>query len=299
MFNWLRREKARPRPVVTRPGPAPVRPPIAIVTTFFSKKLPGKIPMWTPAFYLSCRTNPDIDFFVYTNLDLPPTDIPNLRIMPMTVPEFEHRATEAMGTRIEVHHHLNKLADLKPVYGLIFADHLKEYAFWAYSDFDLVWGDVRAFMTDSLLHANDIVSSRTDRLCGHFTLIRNTPQHNRVFELIPDVYNAMTCPTHMRLDEPVLTRYIKEGLGEWPLTFKSRVYWKSNWTIDAKYQRDMGDGPNDCLRWRDGKAFNVEGQEMMYLHFHKLKQTMTEIDFGLSDAPAAFKINRQGIFAVS
>jgi hypothetical protein len=99
------------------------------------------------------------------------------------------------------------------------------------------------------------------------------------------------------LDETVLSKYLKKAIGKWPLASTARVYWKSDWTIDAKYQREMGDGPDDALWWRDGKTFDVEGHEMMYLHFHKLKQHMQSINFGSSDSPSAFTISRKGIVA--
>ncbi len=253
--------------------------------------------MYAPAFFESCRRHPDIDWFLYADFDVPGGVPGNVHVRRMETVEFNNRATEVIGTPIEVRHHLAKVNDFKPVYGLMFEDDLKGFPYWAYSDFDVAWGDVRQFVTDELLHSHDIISARSDRLCGHFTLFRNTPEHNRTWELIPDVINAFGCPTHMHLDEKVFTKYVKEGLGEWPLTFKSRVHWKNEWTVDAKYQRAMGDGPSDLLWWREGKTFDVEGQERMYLHFHKLKQHMTSINFGVGDAPSAFSISRKGILA--
>jgi hypothetical protein len=35
----------------------------------------------------------------------------------------------------------------------------------------------------------------------------------------------------------------------------------------------------------------------MYVHFHKLKQSMGAINFQVGDSPAKFQINRQGFFA--
>ncbi len=291
LYNWLVRNEVR-RPVVLRPGPAPVRPPIAIVTAYF-----GNVPIWAPVFFVSARKNPDVQFFVYTDLELNAGGVKNVTVKHMTIADFNKQASEAIGTPIEVQHHLAKMSDLKPAYGMIFADDLKDFAYWAYTDFDVAWGDIRKFLTDDLLHAHDIVSSRSDRLCGHFTLFRNTPEYNRTYELIPDVIRAMGHSTHFHLDEIVLTKYLKKAIGKWPLASTARVYWKSNWTIDAKYQRVIGDGPNDRLWWRDGKTFDVEGRELMYLHFHKLKKDMPALNFGPDDSPTAFSISRKGILA--
>jgi hypothetical protein len=251
--------------------------------------------MWAPVFFVSARRNPDVQFVLYTDLDVDTGGAANVTLHRMTIPDFNRRASEKLGTLIEVQHHLAKMSDLKPAYGLIFEEDLKAFPFWAYSDFDVVWGDIRRFITDELLHAHDIVSSRSDRLSGHFTLFRNTPEINRTFELIPDVYTAMGHHTHLHLDETVLSKYLKKAIGKWPLKTAARVYWKSDWTIDAKYQREMSD--DDVMWFRDGRTFDVQGNEMMYLHFHKLKQHMQVINFGAGDSPSAFSIGRKGIVA--
>ncbi len=249
--------------------------------------------MWAPAFFVTCRRNPDVQWFLYTDLDLPSADLGNVTVRRMSVTEFEQRASDTLRTPIEVKHHLAKMSDVKPAYGLIFADDLKGFDYWVYSDFDVAWGDIRQFVTDELLHSYDIISARRDRLCGHFTLFRNTPEQNRAFEIIPDVLTVLSSRTHWHMDESVFTKAIWAKLGRRP----PRLYWKSDWIIDAKYQRAMGDGPNDVLTWREGKTFNVEGEEKMYLHFHKLKQHMSSINFGITDSPSAFTISRKGIFA--
>jgi len=288
VFKWLRRSEAARPTVVRRPGPVPVRPSMAIVVAYF-----GRVPQWAPAFFVSCRRNPDIQFLLYTDLDLPDEGHGNVTVHRLAVTEFERRASDTLGVPIEVKHHLAKMSDLKPAYGLIFADDLKGFDYWAYSDFDVAWGDIRHFVTDELLHSYDIISARRDRLCGHFTLFRNSPEQNRAFEVIPDVLTVLSSPTHWHMDETVFTKAIWAKYGRRP----PHVYWQSDWIIDAKYQRQMGDGPTDCLWWRNGKTYNVEGQELMYLHFHKLKQHMKNVDFGSGDSPAAFAISRKGLFA--
>jgi hypothetical protein len=265
-----------------------VRPSIAIVVVFF-----GRVPQWAPAFFVTCRKNPDIQFLLYTDLDMPGAASANLTLRHMTIADFETRATEALGTPIVVHHHLAKMSDLKPAYGIVFAEDLAGFDYWAYSDFDVAWGDIRSFVTDQLLHDYDVVSARRDRLCGHFTLFRNTPEFNRMFEIIPDVLTVLSSRTHWHMDETVLTKAIWAKFGRRP----DHVYWASDWIIDAKYQREMGDGPADCLWWRDGKTYNVEGKELMYLHFHKLKQHMQTVEFSMADAPPAFSISRKGLLA--
>lgn len=270
------------------------RPGIAIVVAFF-----GRAPLWLPAFLLSCRSNSDVQWFIYTDVELATATPANVNWKPLSVGELSARASDALGTSVEIRlSYTRKIADLKPAYGLIFADDLRPFDFWAHSDLDIVWGDVRRFVTDSILATHDIVSSRAGRTSGHFTLYRNTPSINRTFELIPDYPQAMVNPAHLNLDEHALTRHLRERLGSrGERDSAPRVYWPEELTTNAEYQRALGDSDADSLWWRQGKTFGVEGRELMYLHFHKLKKDMRTINFSLADAPNAFMINRKGFSA--
>jgi hypothetical protein len=87
------------------------------------------------------------------------------------------------------------------------------------------------------------------------------------------------------LDERELTKYVRSD---------PRVYWEEELATNAAYQKALN---NQDLWWRNGRTFGPDGRELMYIHFHKLKQEMSGMDFDASNAPAAFRINRAGIFA--
>jgi hypothetical protein len=265
-------------------------PSLAIAIAFF-----GRAPMWLPAFLLSCRPNTDVQWFLYSDFEPPAPFPPNVTLRRMPLREFSERASEALATRIEVQPNFTKkIIDLKPAFGLIFADDLRPFDFWAHSDLDIVWGDVRHFVTDALLAQHDMVSSRPGRTSGHFNLFRNTPAMNRTFELIPDVRAAMANPEYLHLDERELTRHLKQHLHE-AADRAPRVHWPENLTTDAKCQRALADGQS--LWWRNGKTFGADGHEFMYLHFHKIKNDAMTINFGFEDRPAAFSVDRRGFLA--
>jgi hypothetical protein len=264
------------------------RPSIAIVVAYF-----GPAPFWLPAFFLSCRRNPDVQWLIYTDFEAPPAVPPNVTLKPMRLDELSSLVSGAVGTRVEVSRP-RKICDLRITFGVALAGDLRPFDFWAYSDIDIVWGDLRRFMTDDLLNAHDILSSRKNRLSGHFTLFRNTPAINRAFEHIPDVAVAMTNAEYLHLDEKQLTHALKarsdSASGDVP-----RLYWRDGLTMDSAYQMALGD--RDRLWWREGRTFDASGRELMYLHFHKLKKHMTTINFGFGDTPAEFAIDRSGIWA--
>ena len=260
---------------------------MAIVVTYF-----GAAPFWLPAFFLSCRRNPDVTWIIYGDLQIDVEPPANVLLKRMTVPELAKRASEVLGIDIQVVD-LRQICDFKPLYGVMFAEDLKAFDFWAYSDLDVVWGDIREFVTGSVLAKNDIVSSRAKKLSGHFTLIRNTARTNQLFRLIPDVEEKMAVQRYLYLDEHEITQRLKEHLNDSPPHDVIRIHWPVELTVNAAYQRKLGDSP---LWWRDGKTFNAEGEEVMYLHFHKLKRTMETINFGHDDQPDSFEINRLGIW---
>ena len=267
-------------------------PRIAIVAIHF-----GPVPIWLPAFMQSCGENPDVRWLIYTDIEVGGPVPGNVEIKRTQLHEFNARCSETLGVKIDVQPtFLKKLSDLKPAYGLVFADDLRPFDFWAYSELDIIWGDIRYFMTDGLLAEHDIVSACHYKMCGHFTLFRNTESVNRAFEVIPDAVRCMAEPndSRFRLDERPFTHHLRlreEGPASSSLP---RIYWDPHLTISAEYQRVLPNGPGGNLWWCRGKTYDAECNELMYVHFHKLKKRMETINFGFEDAPATFMINRGG-----
>jgi hypothetical protein len=237
-----------------------------------------------PAFLLSCRTNTDVEWLVYSDIDPPRHFPPNVTFRRMSVQELNHRCSHVLGAAIDIKR--RKLCDLKITYGVIFADDLLPFDFWGCSDLDVIWGDIRRFATDVRLQAHDIFSSRKEKLSGHCTFYRNTPEVNCLFERIPDVRALLTTSHYEHLDERELTKYVWDRTRSGP-----RVFWEQELATNAAYQKALRD---ESMTWNNGRTFGPDGRELMYIHFHKLKEDMDTIDFDTADAPVSFRINRQG-----
>ena len=236
-----------------------------------------------PAFLLSCRTNTDVQWIIYTDVDVAGPVPPNISIKQTRVADLNQRCSERLGTNIDIQR--RKLCDLKVTYGIVFADDLAPFDFWGCSDLDIIWGDIRRFATDARLRELDIFSSRKEKLSGHCTFYRNTAEVNRLFERIPNVRALLATSHYEHLDERELTKYVRSD---------PRVYWEDELATNAAYQKALGD---QDLWWKNGRTLGPDGRELMCIHFHKLKQDMKTIDFGTADIPAAFRVNRNGIFA--
>jgi hypothetical protein len=270
------------------------RPSIAIVVTYF-----GGAPPWLPAFFRSCETNADVHWLLCADFDAAFPTPSNVAIKRTDLREFNDRSSSAVGAAIDIDEmSLRKVCDFKPVYGLMFADHLRGFDWWAYSDLDVVWGDVRRFVTDDLLRTHIIVSPRQRKLGGHGTFLRNTSETNRTFEMIPNVVDQLRHSLYLRLDENVLTNCLRERIAQSSFKARPKIYWDDEMTISAAYQKALAQGDRQWrFLWRNGRAFDAEGREVMYLHFHKLKQFMASIDFTFGDRPTAFTLSRRGIVA--
>jgi hypothetical protein len=267
-------------------------PTVAVVNTFF-----GRPPAWLPAFFRSCQTNADVQWLIYADFDVPTPA--NVTIKPTDLREFNARASAVLGTPITIDPALvRKICDFKPLYGLMFADDLRAFDWWAYSDLDVVWGDIRRFVTDELLNTHLVISPRQRKLGGHGTFWRNTERNNRTFEIVPDVIAHLTNPRYVRVDENILTNCLRELIAKSSYKARPKIYWEQEMTITAQYQKDLLAGDRDWqMVWRDGRAYDAEGREVMYLHFHKLVSCVKAIDFGYGDEPTAFALTRDGIFS--
>jgi len=257
----------------------PVVPSVAIVVTFF-----GQAPLWMPAFLLSCRANADVHWILYTDVDLGTDVPPNVVVKPTTLRELSQQASDALQFSVPLRR-LRKLCDLKITYGVIFENDLRPFDFWGCSDLDIVWGSFRSFATDASLREHDVFSSRRHKLSGHCTLYRNRPGTNRLFERIPDYANLLGTSHYEHLDERELTKYIEPDV---------RVRWDEELTTRPGDLKSLGD---ESLSWRDGRTFDATGREVMYIHFHKWKEGMADINFGPGDRPSAFSISRRGFFS--
>ena len=66
-----------------------------------------------------------------------------------------------------------KFCDFRPAFGEIYAEYLKDYEYWGHCDVDLIWGNIRKFITDDVLENHKRIFSR-----GHCSIYKNSPEVN-------------------------------------------------------------------------------------------------------------------------
>ena len=143
---------------------------IVIIGCYFGK-MRNDFEMWAN----SCKNNETIDWIIFSdhkNIENLPNNVKNIYI------EFED-LVEYIEKKLDMKISLEKpykLCDYKVAYGYIFSEYIKEYDYWGYCDFDMLFGNLRNFITDELLSKFDKIYYQ-----GHLSIYKNTKEVNARF----------------------------------------------------------------------------------------------------------------------
>jgi len=156
-----------------------VLPRICVVAMYV-----GELPSYFSFFIASCYKNKSIDFIVFNDTFKSSIKKENVSLINFSLSDFNDLASKKLDLKIEL---INgwKINELKPTFGIVFEEQLKGYDFWAWSDIDIIWGDLRAFLTPELLNRVDVFAPKEKWTAGHFTLFRNTGFVNRLYTHSP------------------------------------------------------------------------------------------------------------------
>lgn len=156
----------------------------------------GQFKNYFPAFIESCRKNSTVDWLVFTDNSV--ENVPeNVHVFKISFEQLRNKIQQCFDFEICLNAPY-KLCDYKPAYGHIFEEFLTDYDFWGYCDSDLIFGNIRYFITDSVLEQHERIFSR-----GHCQLFHNTDR-NRFFyrnQKIVDYKAVYTTQRNCSFDE--------------------------------------------------------------------------------------------------
>lgn len=236
----------------------------------------GKLPLNFQLWLLSCKFNPTIDWIIYTD-DKRSFDYPsNVKVKYCSFDEIKSKIQSFYDFEIDLSQPW-RLSLMKPAYGEIFQDDIKEYDFWGYCDVDMMWGDIRAFYTDEILLKYERIGYQ-----GHSTLFPNDKKLNLQYRtIIPNHTNYIDVFSGKRnfsWDESgmnmIYTYFKKKSLEFRDVCFAHLDKYNKGFFI--KYRPKDEDLRNNyqIFKWEAGKLMryslvnlNIIKEEMMYVHF--------------------------------
>jgi hypothetical protein len=161
----------------------------------------GYYPWYLPYFIHSCSYNPTIDFLIVTDNKTEISNKPdNVRVFYKKLEEINSTATKKLGFQVNIEH-AYKLCDFKPAYGFLFSEILSDYDFWGQADLDIIYGNIRDFITFEMLENYDFISVRHDYTTGCFALYKNNKKMNTFFMRSKDYKPVFSNPQHYCFDE--------------------------------------------------------------------------------------------------
>lgn len=235
----------------------------------------GKLPQNFQLWLLSCSKNPTINWLVFTN-DKTEFDYPkNVEVVYCTFEDIKERIQQIYEFKIVLDRPW-KLCDYKVAYGEIFAPELVGFDFWGYCDIDLMFGNIRNFITDEILDKYEKIGFQ-----GHSTLYKNVPDVNQryrsKFEQLPNYIEIFTNSKGYCFDENII--------GEIYDNLKIPYYKETNFAHLSKYdysfflrylpKEDNYKNNRQIFVWKNGvlrrfyldKEKEIKDEEYMYLHF--------------------------------
>lgn len=230
--------------------------------------LPPQYKMWRA----SALYNTDIDFLFFTDCEVEPAK--NIIVHKMSFVDFKQMVQSKFGFRIVLDRPY-KICDYRPAFAYILSEYVKGYDFWGWGDLDVVYGDIRHFVTDEVLSKYKMISG-----FGHFTLYNNDDYTNTFFMKEVDGYvdykNAFTQQASAYYDEYKYKGFGDKWLGchpnecwvEWPFDNVSRPKEAYHFnSLNRGWQQvvfEHIDNKLYMLRFNNGK---MEKKESLYAHF--------------------------------
>ena len=212
---------------------------IVIIFPYFGI-LPPQYKMWRE----SALQNPNIDFMFFTDANVEPAK--NILVHKMQFEQFQHLARKAFDFPIVLDRPY-KLCEYKQAYGYILQDYIKGYDFWGFGDLDLVYGDIRSFITEEVLNHKFLLG------WGHLTLLHNDEETNKYFMEQVDGY-----------------QYYKDAFSTSKITFFDEYGYNG---CSDKWRKCR---PDDC--WLEVPFDNASKPKQSY-HFNSLTRGWKQVIF--------------------
>lgn len=270
-----------------------------IVLVFFF----GDFPWYFPYFFHSCKHNPEIDFLIITDNICDEDLLPdNIRFFNTTLQEMQAMATEKLGAGVTLQPHPYKFCDLRPAFGVIFEEYIKGYAFWGHADLDVIFGNIRSFVDESLLDEYDMICFRHDYITSWFTLYRNCSEVNRLYMQSKDYLKVFTTEKYYNFDETNFQFHpFSDGIPyeqiESEVESMTHVVKKlqEKNKLKAYFEMHALEGRPGRMKWENGQLIFKDQYDVILYHLIRLKNYFEPSSIP-DTVPDTFYIGKESIY---
>ena len=237
----------------------------------------GKLPKFYNTWKVTAFHNPTVQFILFTD-DQAVQSEKNIRVVHMTWKEM----VDSIQSRFPFPIALKapyKICDFRPGFAEMFPSFVEGFDFWGYCDIDLLYGDIRSFITEKVLENHDRVFYN-----GHISLYRNCERMNSLYRYQEPEYPAVNyeeCYSSRRafyFDEfgGMYTKCLCNNVSVFedlsirrdPIIAEEKFYWET-----------VNDSNQFLILWEKGRLYSIqrgEKKELIYAHFFRRKFSVPE-----------------------
>jgi hypothetical protein len=150
-------------------------------------------------FLKGLENNTMVNYLFVTDNELPKTFGNQIKKIHLSFDELKNLINHKFDFSINLNH-VRKLCDLKPLYGFLFEDYIREYEFWAYGDIDILLGDLNTNLP-SLLNKYDVITFHPYWISGPFTIFKNNDFCNKLFLKSKHIKEILSNEKYLGFDE--------------------------------------------------------------------------------------------------
>lgn len=262
---------------------------IAMIVPYF-----GKWPEWMDLYLYSCSKNPQVDFLFFTDCLVPATVYPNTLFITLSFEAYCKHVSRVLHVDFRPTQ-AYKLCDLKAFYGLVHAEDLREYDYWAFGDNDLIFGNLNMITNIRNLKKYDLLTTHSYHIAGHFTVIRKDSKFTKLCLKIPDWQSLLLDEKNYAIDEGIWSALVYPELKQvrrfhqyfiYPifrmdffkyLAVANRLFC-NRFTRRSFVEHYTTPNPILSQRWEynleKNKVYRYDGLELPYLHFLFFKKNI-------------------------
>ena len=240
---------------------------VCVIGIYFGK-LPEHFPLWVK----SVEANETIDFILFTDqsVDNAPG---NLQVISSSLEDIKLLIEHKLDMEISLERPY-KLCEYRPAYMQIFEDYVASYDYVGHCDFDMLLGDIRAFLEEYHIEEYDKFLP-----LGHLALYKNSDAVKGAYKLDGgecSYKEAFTTEKACYFDEFVINDiFRKNGLR---LFDNADVLANINPDFSFMQLIDSRNHKKQMFYWEDGKVYrafvdgvDVKTEEYIYIHLPRRK----------------------------